>query len=153
MLIIYCTFNSELHLTEMLSKRRVEADSLLQTEPSGKREAAPHLWDLTADVHVGGRRRDVAAEAPHEHVVQNLAAQPVEAGGVDTVVVGGLRGVLAGPAVVAGARVTGAVGGELALGPGEGRHAKTLGGALLARDARATIATLEAAAHPRVVLT
>ena len=93
------------------------------------------------------------AEAPPKGRVQDVAAQAIEAPGADTVVVGGLRGVLAGPPVVAGARVAGAVGGELALGPREGPRAQTLGGALLAQDARAAVETLEAEARPRIVLT
>lgn len=76
------------------------------------------LRDPAGDVHLR-RRQDVVAEPPPEVVIQDVAAQAVEVGGADAVVVRRLRGVLARAAVVAGIRIAGTVGGILAFGPGE----------------------------------
>lgn len=109
------------------------------------------LRDLAGHLHLG-RRRDVVAEPPHEFVVQDVAAEAVEVGRADALVVRRLGDVLARAAVVAGVGVAGRVGGILALGPREGRRAQTLG-ALVAGDAGASISAVEVAAGLGVVLT
>ena len=109
------------------------------------------LRDPALHLALGRRRRDVVAEPALEAVVQDVAAEAVEVRGADAVVVRRLGGVLARAAVVAGVGVTGAVGGVLALGPGERRRAQTLG-ALVAGDAGAAVATVKAAAGLGVVL-
>lgn len=107
------------------------------------------LRDVARHVQLGGR--DVVARPPPEVGRQDVAAQAVEVLGADAAVVGRLGRVPARAAVVAGAGVAAAVGGELALGAGEGRRAQARG-TPAARDAGASVATGEAAAGLGVVL-
>lgn len=142
--------------------RVVEVERAVPVVPAARVVVAEHVAvlvvlgllaqrDVAGDLHPG-RRRDVVAEPSLEAVVQDVAAQAVEDGRADAVVVRRLRGVLAHAAVVAGVGVTGAVGGILALGPSEGRRAQTLG-TLVAGDAGAAVAAVEATAGLGVIFT
>lgn len=109
------------------------------------------LWDAAGHLVVR-RRRDGLAEASAEAVVQNVAAEAVEVGGADAAVERSLGGVFTRAAIVAGAGVAEAVGGVLTLRPGERRQTQTLR-TVVARDAGAPVATMEAAAGLRVIFT
>lgn len=108
------------------------------------------LGDLAAHLHLRGRG-DVAAEPSGEGIVQDVAEQAVEVVGAAAVEEGGVRGVLAGTPIVAGVGVTGAVGGGLALRPGEGRRAEAAW-AQVARHTRTSVPAVQTAAEARVIL-
>lgn len=109
------------------------------------------LRDVAGDLHLRWRQ-DVVAEPSVEAVIQDVASEAVEVRGADAVVEGGLRRVFARATVVAGVGITGAVGWILALRPSKGRRAQTLG-ILVAGDAGASIAALEAATGLSVIFT
>ncbi len=109
------------------------------------------LRDIAGDLHLR-RWRDVVAKPSLEAVIQDVATQTVEVCGADAVVERRLGGVFTRATVIAGVGVTGAVGGILTLRPSEGRGAQTLG-TLVAGDAGASIAAVEAAAGLGVIFT
>lgn len=109
------------------------------------------LRDIAGDLHLG-RWRDVVANPYLVAGIQDVAQDTVEVSGAEAVVVRRLGDIFACAAVVAGVGITGAVGGILALRPSEGRGAQTLG-TLVAGDAGASIAAVEAAAGLGIILT
>lgn len=80
------------------------------------------LRDVTADIHLW-RHWDGVAEPSREVVIQDETLEAVEVFGADAVVERRLRRVFTRAAIVAGAGITGAVGGILALRPSEGGRA------------------------------
>lgn len=102
---------------------------------------------------LGGGGGDVLPPAPWEGQVQDVAVEPIEAGGAEALVMGRLLGKLAGAPVVAGAGVAGAAGGELAGGAREARQAQALRGAPGAGGAAPAIQAAEGPAAAGVIFT
>lgn len=143
--------------------RAVEVERAVAVVPAARVIVAQHVADLVGLVHLAlrdlagdldlrRRRRDFVAYPSLEAVVQDVAAEAVEVGGADAVVVRRLGDVLARAPVVAGVGVAGAVSGVLALGPGERRRAQTLG-TLVAGEAGASVAALKAATSLGIIFT
>lgn len=92
--------------------RVVEVERAVAVVPAARVVVAQHVAELVVLVLLAlgdgagllhlRRRHDVAAESSQEVVVQDVAAEAVEVGGADALVVRRLGGVLAGAAVVAG---------------------------------------------------